>query len=146
MLMVKRGHYWAIVGSFQCLCNFHVRFLPAFAVDQGAQTTSFGHAPDDQIHHTLDTELAAMVRWAANDARSRSRIFEAGCLGSDLCKSVRRKTYLCLGYAGQEIPKLAKELEADLIVVSPGVPLNIRPLEEARAAGVAITNEVDIFA
>lgn len=35
---------------------------------------------------------------------------------------------------------------ADLIVVSPGVPLNIKPLEEAREKGVPITNEVELAA
>jgi UDP-N-acetylmuramoylalanine--D-glutamate ligase len=35
---------------------------------------------------------------------------------------------------------------AELIVVSPGVPLNIKPLEEAKAAGVPITNEVELAA
>lgn len=35
-------------------------------------------------------------------------------------------------------------LTAELIVVSPGVPLNIKPLEEARAANVPITNEIEI--
>lgn len=33
---------------------------------------------------------------------------------------------------------------ADLIVVSPGVPLNIKPLEEAREHGVAITSEIEL--
>lgn len=36
--------------------------------------------------------------------------------------------------------------DADLIVVSPGVPLNIKPLEEAREKNVKITSEVDIAA
>ncbi len=40
-----------------------------------------------------------------------------GWLGADLCKSVKRKTHLREGYAGQEIPKLAEEVEADLIVM-----------------------------
>ncbi len=35
---------------------------------------------------------------------------------------------------------------AELIVVSPGVPLNIKPLEEARAQGVPVTSEVDLAA
>jgi len=35
---------------------------------------------------------------------------------------------------------------ADLIVVSPGVPLDIRPLHEAREKGVPITNEIDLGA
>jgi len=33
---------------------------------------------------------------------------------------------------------------AELIVVSPGVPLNLKPLEEAQQAGVPITNEIDL--
>lgn len=37
-------------------------------------------------------------------------------------------------------------LSADLIVVSPGVPLNIRPLEEAREKNIPITNEVEMSA
>lgn len=37
-------------------------------------------------------------------------------------------------------------LGADLIVVSPGVPLNIKPLEEAREKGIPITSEVDLAA
>ncbi len=37
-------------------------------------------------------------------------------------------------------------LTVDLIVVSPGVPLNIKPLEEARVAKVPITNEVELAA
>lgn len=35
---------------------------------------------------------------------------------------------------------------AELIVVSPGVPLNIKPIEEAREAKVAITNEIELAA
>lgn len=35
---------------------------------------------------------------------------------------------------------------AELIVVSPGVPLNIKPLDEARLANVPITNEIEIAA
>ncbi len=35
---------------------------------------------------------------------------------------------------------------AELIVVSPGVPLNLKPLEEARDAKVAITNEIELAA
>jgi UDP-N-acetylmuramoylalanine--D-glutamate ligase len=35
---------------------------------------------------------------------------------------------------------------AELIVVSPGIPLNIKPLEEARAANVQITTEIDLAA
>jgi UDP-N-acetylmuramoylalanine--D-glutamate ligase len=35
---------------------------------------------------------------------------------------------------------------AELIVVSPGVPLNLKPLEEARELKVAITNEIDLAA
>ncbi len=37
-------------------------------------------------------------------------------------------------------------LTADLIVVSPGVPLNIKPLEEAAVAKVPITNEIELAA
>lgn len=33
---------------------------------------------------------------------------------------------------------------AELIVVSPGVPLNLKPLEEARARGTPITSEVEV--
>lgn len=33
---------------------------------------------------------------------------------------------------------------AELIVVSPGVPLNLKPLEEAREKGVPITNEIEL--
>lgn len=33
---------------------------------------------------------------------------------------------------------------AELIVVSPGVPLNIKPLEEARAQGVPVTSELEL--
>lgn len=35
---------------------------------------------------------------------------------------------------------------AELVVMSPGVPLTIKPLEATRAAGIAITNEIDIAA
>jgi UDP-N-acetylmuramoylalanine--D-glutamate ligase len=35
---------------------------------------------------------------------------------------------------------------ADLIVVSPGVPLNIKPLDEAREARIPITNEIELAA
>lgn len=35
---------------------------------------------------------------------------------------------------------------SDLIVVSPGVPLTIKPLDEARAANVPITSEIDLAA
>ena len=35
-------------------------------------------------------------------------------------------------------------LKADLIVVSPGVPLTIPPLQEAQAAGVEIIGEVEL--
>src|SRR3954466_13807955 len=35
---------------------------------------------------------------------------------------------------------------AELIVVSPGVPLNIKPLEEARGLNVPIMSEVDLAA
>jgi len=35
---------------------------------------------------------------------------------------------------------------AELIVVSPGVPLNIKPLEEAKEAKVPITNEIELAA
>jgi UDP-N-acetylmuramoylalanine--D-glutamate ligase len=35
---------------------------------------------------------------------------------------------------------------AELIVVSPGVPLNIKPLDEAREAGIPITNEIELAA
>ncbi len=35
-------------------------------------------------------------------------------------------------------------LEADLIVLSPGVPLTIRPLQQAQAAGVEIIGEVEL--
>lgn len=35
---------------------------------------------------------------------------------------------------------------ADLIVVSPGVPLSLRVIEEARKAGVPVTNELDLAA
>lgn len=35
---------------------------------------------------------------------------------------------------------------AELIVVSPGVPLNIKPLEEAREMNIPITNEIDLAA
>ncbi|MFN7685666.1 MAG: UDP-N-acetylmuramoyl-L-alanine--D-glutamate ligase [Oligoflexia bacterium] len=35
---------------------------------------------------------------------------------------------------------------SELIVVSPGVPLNIKPLDEARAAAVPITSEVEVAA
>jgi len=37
-------------------------------------------------------------------------------------------------------------LSCDLIVVSPGVPLNIKPLEEAREKNIPITTEVEIAA
>ena len=37
-------------------------------------------------------------------------------------------------------------LSSDLIIVSPGVPSNIKPLEDARAANVPITNEIDLAA
>ncbi|OFZ79880.1 MAG: UDP-N-acetylmuramoylalanine--D-glutamate ligase [Bdellovibrionales bacterium RIFOXYD1_FULL_53_11] len=37
-------------------------------------------------------------------------------------------------------------LTSDLIVVSPGVALNIKPLEEARAAGIPMTNEIELAA
>lgn len=37
-------------------------------------------------------------------------------------------------------------LTSDLIVVSPGIPLNIKPLEEARAANIPITGEIEIAA
>lgn len=36
--------------------------------------------------------------------------------------------------------------DADLIIVSPGIPLDLRPLQEARERGVVITNEVDLGA
>lgn len=36
--------------------------------------------------------------------------------------------------------------ESELVVVSPGVPLNIKALDEARDAGVQITSEVDLAA
>jgi len=45
---------------------------------------------------------------------------------------------------GKHTPKFFHE--ADLIVVSPGVPLQIKPLEEAREKHVPITNEVDMAA
>ncbi len=35
---------------------------------------------------------------------------------------------------------------ADLVVMSPGVPLNIKPLEGTREMGIAITNEIDLAA
>jgi len=34
----------------------------------------------------------------------------------------------------------------DLIVVSPGVPLNLKPLDEARAANIPITSEIEVAA
>lgn len=37
-------------------------------------------------------------------------------------------------------------LSHEMIVVSPGVPLNIKPLEEARAQGIQITSEIEIAA
>lgn len=43
---------------------------------------------------------------------------------------------------GQHQPKTFEE--ADLIVLSPGVPLSIKPLEEARAKGIPITNEIEL--
>jgi UDP-N-acetylmuramoylalanine--D-glutamate ligase len=45
---------------------------------------------------------------------------------------------------GKHNPQTFKESE--LIVVSPGVALNIKPLEEAREAGVTITSEIDLAA
>lgn len=37
-------------------------------------------------------------------------------------------------------------LSSELIVVSPGVPMNLKPLEEAQAANVPITNEIELAA
>ncbi|MBN21346.1 MAG: UDP-N-acetylmuramoyl-L-alanine--D-glutamate ligase [Bdellovibrionaceae bacterium] len=45
---------------------------------------------------------------------------------------------------GKHSPHLFEQ--ADLIVVSPGVPLNIKPIEEARLQGKALVTEVDIAA
>lgn len=45
---------------------------------------------------------------------------------------------------GKHIPKTFTT--AELIVVSPGVPLNIKPLDEARLANIPITNEIEIAA
>lgn len=45
---------------------------------------------------------------------------------------------------GKHTPKYFHE--AELIVLSPGVPMNIKPLEEARGMGVPVTTEVEVAA
>ncbi|MBU6375980.1 MAG: UDP-N-acetylmuramoyl-L-alanine--D-glutamate ligase [Bdellovibrionales bacterium] len=68
---------------------------------------------------------------------------------------MKQKTELADGLAACADLKIEYELgrhtgktftSAELIVLSPGVPLNIKVLDEARAANIPITNEVEISA
>lgn len=64
---------------------------------------------------------------------------------NDLAESLKACQELKIEYdLGKHTPKYFHE--AELIVVSPGVPLNIKPLEEAREKGVPITTEVELAA
>lgn len=62
---------------------------------------------------------------------------------SELMDAVNACTDLKLEYElGKHNPKTFTT--AELIVVSPGVPLNLKPLEEAQQAGIPVTNEIDL--
>jgi UDP-N-acetylmuramoylalanine--D-glutamate ligase len=62
---------------------------------------------------------------------------------SELLESVEACGDLKIEYElGKHNPKTFTSSE--LIVLSPGVPMTLKPLEEARAAGIPITNEVDL--
>ncbi|MBL7714916.1 MAG: UDP-N-acetylmuramoyl-L-alanine--D-glutamate ligase [Bdellovibrionales bacterium] len=62
---------------------------------------------------------------------------------SELAESCAQCADLKIEYElGKHNP--ATFLASELIVVSPGVPLNTKPLEEAQKAGIPITNEIDI--
>ncbi len=64
---------------------------------------------------------------------------------SELMDSVNACADLKLEYElGKHNPKTFHT--AELIVVSPGVPLNIRPLEEAREKNIPITSEIELAA
>ena len=62
---------------------------------------------------------------------------------SELADAVNACADLKLEYElGKHNPKTFTT--AELIVVSPGVPLNIKPLEEAVQMGIPVTNEIDL--
>ena len=64
---------------------------------------------------------------------------------SELSESVNACADLKLEYElGKHNP--ATFLSSELIVVSPGVPQNTKPLEDARLANIPITNEIDLAA
>jgi UDP-N-acetylmuramoylalanine--D-glutamate ligase len=64
---------------------------------------------------------------------------------SELAESVNACEDLKLEYElGKHNPKTFET--AELIVVSPGVPLNLKPLEEARAKNIPITCEIELAA
>ena len=64
---------------------------------------------------------------------------------TELVESMKKAGELKVEYdLGRHTPELF--LDAELIVVSSGVPLTLKPLEDARHAGVPITTEVDLAA
>jgi UDP-N-acetylmuramoylalanine--D-glutamate ligase len=77
--------------------------------------------------------LAREARVICTDLKTEAELGEVvGVLRESGC-------HLCLG--GHSLEDF---LDADLIVVSPGVPLTISPLQEAQAAGVEIIGEVEL--
>ncbi|MEO5970206.1 MAG: UDP-N-acetylmuramoyl-L-alanine--D-glutamate ligase, partial [Bdellovibrionia bacterium] len=64
---------------------------------------------------------------------------------SELLESVNACADLKLGYELGK-PNNKSFPSADLIVVSPGVPLNIKALDEARAMNIPITSEIELAA
>jgi UDP-N-acetylmuramoylalanine--D-glutamate ligase len=73
------------------------------------------------------------ARLTCTDLRRPEELGDAVGLLEDLGSGLRLG-----GHEGEDF------LQADLIVVSPGVPLTIPPLQEARSAGVEIIGEVEL--
>lgn len=78
----------------------------------------------------LLTELGASV--TVTDIRSEDKLRE---FIEELSPSVK----LCLGSHPEDV-----FISADMIVVSPGVPLNIAPLSKAREKGIPIISEIEL--